>query len=207
MSEKNEKNEIDQETVDRLRKSKEVVGPLRPCIIDQHGNVLSGKHRKEADPNWPEVVKQIDDEVDGLLVKIHDKVQRRVPMEETEKDLLELAELLEKRGVDPQKICAEVVKLVPYDDSYVRLLLPARFKRDYEQSRIFVNSHKHVNKHFDRVKESKLLAECLGGLEKAGKVRVKHTRLDREVEEMVEPSLPFPNCKCPTCEKLRNCYP
>jgi len=51
--------ELDQETVRRLRKSGEQQGSLLPVVKDQHGNIISGKHRKAANPQWRETTIEV----------------------------------------------------------------------------------------------------------------------------------------------------
>lgn len=198
---------IDQEIVEIIRKSKEIVGPLLPCVRDQDGNLLAGKHRKVADENWPEIVKHVKDELEREVLKLHYNIQRRVPLEETEASLLRIAELLVKKGIKPKNVCARVKKLVPFTPQYVELLLPPKYKRDYEKSQIFGNLHKGVKKKFDRVKESKRLAKYLTKLEEQGKIKPSEKDEFVEViEEMANPSLPFPDCMCQKCPHYKECY-
>ena len=45
-----------------------VDGHLYPVITDQHGRVLDGKHRRAADPRWPELRLEVPDDVTALAI-------------------------------------------------------------------------------------------------------------------------------------------
>lgn len=123
-------SEIDQETVERLKKSTEIVGYLGEVVKDQDGAILSGRHRKAADPEWPEKQVNVTDPLQRELLILHYNVQRTVPREETQRRLLRIAKLVESTGVAKNEVCSEVAKLVPYSHQYVTQLLPD----DYKQS-------------------------------------------------------------------------
>jgi len=198
--------EIDSKVVESIRKSKEIVGYLRPCIRDQNGNLRAGKHRKLADPNWPEEVKHIKDELDGLLINLHDNVQRTIPQEETKEIHLQIAQLLETKGVPIGKICAEVCKLSPYTDRYVRELLPQKYKQEHEKSEVVPTLRENIKK-LGRVEASRLLSEHLKKLEEEGKIVKAPEAKDEFAETITEITKPFPDCKCSECSHYTKCYP
>src|ERR1019366_7232759 len=39
--------------VEQIRESLPSAGHLYPVLVDRHGHILDGKHRKAADPDWP----------------------------------------------------------------------------------------------------------------------------------------------------------
>lgn len=123
--------ELDAEVVELLRRSVEQQGQLLPVIKDQYGNILSGRHRKAADPDWRETTVVVEDELDRELKIVHFNVQRRPSREETAARLLRIAELLEERGVSAENVCSEMAKLVPYSKQYISELLPEKYKRKY----------------------------------------------------------------------------
>jgi DNA-directed RNA polymerase subunit F len=120
---------FDQEVIEQLRRSKDQIGPLLPVFKDQFGNIISGRHRKEADPSWPEQVLEVKDELDRELKIIHFNVQRKISKEETKERLLKIAKLLEESGTQKEQIAAKVANLVPYSERYVRELLPDEYKQ------------------------------------------------------------------------------
>ena len=119
---------MDKGAVDALRKSKELVGPLVPIVKDQNGNILSGRHRKYADANWPEVQVQVKDQLHRELLILQYNVQRKVSREETGQRLLRIAKILEVKGVEKERICAEITKLTGFSREYVRQLLPEEYR-------------------------------------------------------------------------------
>ena len=119
---------LDKDAVDALKKSRTLVGPLVPIVKDQNGNILSGRHRKYADANWPEIQMEVKDQLQKELLILHFNAQRKVSREETEQMLLRIAKILETKGVEKKRICAEVTKLTPFSREYVRQLLPEEYR-------------------------------------------------------------------------------
>lgn len=117
-----------QEVIEQLKRSKQQQGYLETVKKDQYGNILSGRHRKAADPAWPIEVVQVKDDLDRELKIIHYNIQRRPTREETAQNLLRIAQILEKRGVEIAEVTSAIVKLVPYTERWVRELLPAKYK-------------------------------------------------------------------------------
>lgn len=150
--------EIDQETVDKLRKSKDIVGYLGDVIKDQEGTILSGRHRKVADPEWPEKEVKVSDPLDRELKILHYNIQRIVSREETQRRLLKIAKIIESKGVTPQKVCSEVIKVVPYSESYVRELLPDEYKmetkaREFAPPVAQTDAHTRMDATLGRIKQ------------------------------------------------------
>ena len=116
---------------DILKASEEVVGPIYPVVVDKRTlEIVDGKHRKKADPDWPEVKIEFKSEKEKLLYRIHANLMRRkVSRKERASQLLELALHLEEEGVPREKIAQEIVKLVPeLSPGYIINLLPAKYK-------------------------------------------------------------------------------
>lgn len=130
-----EQTQIDQEIVEQLRKSSKIIKPLTPVIVNQDAKLLSGKHRRLADPKWPTTVVETKDRKEELLITIHSNVQRRVRREETQAHTLELARMLESQGVKKPDISSELAKILPFSDRYIRELLPDEYKHVEKRSR------------------------------------------------------------------------
>ena len=114
-----------------LKRSKEVVGYIYPVVIDKKTlEIVDGKHRKEADPKWPEVQVEFNSKKEKLLYRIHANLMRRqVSRKERAAQLYELALYLEDEGVPTEQIAQEIVKLVPeLSPGYIMNLLPAKYK-------------------------------------------------------------------------------
>jgi len=122
---------FDQKIVQQLKRSKNQQGFLTPIVKDQYGNILSGRHRHLADKDWPEQTVQVEDALDRAVKTIHYNVQRRPSQQETEGRLLEIAEILESRGIAKSDICRNLTKLIPYSERHIERLLPAEYKRGY----------------------------------------------------------------------------
>jgi len=119
---------LDNETIERLKQSKEKVGYLNPVVQDQHGNILSGRHRKYADANWPTITREVKDDLEREVLTIHYNIQRFVSKEETQSRLMRIAKLLEAQGLERNRICSQISDLVGFTDRYVRELLPDEYK-------------------------------------------------------------------------------
>lgn len=120
--------ELDENVVDLLKRSAEQQGELLPVIKDQDGNILSGRHRKAAKSEWRESTVMVTDELDRLLKIIHFNVQRRPTQQETAGRLLQIAEILEGRGVQIDDICRQIAEIVPYSLRHIQRLLPDKYK-------------------------------------------------------------------------------
>ena len=114
----------------RLEDSRKGVGPLYPVLEDPYGNIIDGRHRRKVDPNWPGiVVSWVKSREDLLAARIAANVCRRtVPKEERKRELEELATIMLNRGVPKGKIVDEIARKTGLSRSYVRQMLPRRFK-------------------------------------------------------------------------------
>jgi hypothetical protein len=112
-----------------LSKSVKVVGELHAIIVNQNGKVLDGNHRIESNPLWHTQTVNTKNRAEEILVRLHAHHRRQIPQEETKAMLIELAKELEKDGVLAENVTAELYKLVPYSESYVRRLLPEIYKQ------------------------------------------------------------------------------
>lgn len=116
---------------DALKMSKGVVGYIYPVVIDKKTlEIVDGKHRKAADPGWPEIQIEFESKKDRLLYRIHaNLIRRTVSRKERATQLRELALYLVEEGVPTEQIAQEIVKLVPeLSLGYIMNLLPAKYK-------------------------------------------------------------------------------
>jgi hypothetical protein len=200
---------FDKEYVELLKKSVLQIGYLQEVLVSSKtGKVLVGRHRKFADSKWPErtvdpsplqealaaIFQPAEDDLAEELIMLHGDVKRTVPLEETKARLVRIAKKLENRGVEKDKVCTEMcklrdeTKLVPYDETYVRRLLPAEYKMTAKA----------------RSQESAALVSQIPSKVDSGEVQ---TVLEGIAQSgFSEPSLPFPNCKCKDCENKSLCY-
>lgn len=105
---------------------------LQPVVRDKRtGKIITGRHRKEANPDWWEVVIETKDDVDALVKMIKGDTQRRVSEGERSRKLLALAYALKLKGVPEFDICKEINKRTGYSQQWVGRHLPDNFKRSY----------------------------------------------------------------------------
>jgi len=121
-------NEIDEEVVQNLRRSRELLGELDEVILDQDGQPIDGKHRLKAYPGWKTRTVQADRKT-AILLRLHRNYRRTISKEETKALLYELALTLKNEGVPDELIAQEIVKLSPYSPQYTLSLLPKKFKQ------------------------------------------------------------------------------
>jgi len=124
--------EREEEVVEALKRSKERVNYVYPVIIDSAtGEIVDGRHRKRADPTWPEKKVEFKDEIEKILFRIHANIARRkVSRRERAFEFARLASALERSGVPTEQICQKIVELVPwFDESYIMRLLPSKYKQ------------------------------------------------------------------------------
>ncbi len=117
-----------------LKKSKEIVGPLYPILLDANGDPIDGFTRRGAAPDWPtRRLEKVKTEKGRILVRIAANHHRRnVSVKERAEDFLKLAEILGGEGVKEGKIAGEVARLTGFTDRYARMLLPEKYRRGYK---------------------------------------------------------------------------
>lgn len=80
--------------IDELKASYEKLGAIYPVLVDKHGEVIDGIHRKKVDPNWKELRIDTDDEAVKAIVALVANINRReVAREEITKRVDKIAEL------------------------------------------------------------------------------------------------------------------
>ena len=120
---------------------------------------------------------------------MHLHLRRDITQTETRENLIKLAIELKKAGSPPGTIVKTIHQLVPYAESYIRMLLPLEFK-----------DLAHVTSALQQNKEDVALVTSASPL----------TRLKRIVEdfEKLDPPLTFPftDCACSGCPHKAECY-
>jgi hypothetical protein len=112
-----------------LRKSIENVGPLYEVLVAEDGEILDGKHRLAMNPNHPKKTVPAKTKAQKIIVRLNAHHRRRIPREETQALIMELAQELEKEGIPRESISAELTKRLPYSESYLQHILPQEFKK------------------------------------------------------------------------------
>jgi len=88
--------------------------------------IIDGKHRKQADPTWPEEEIEVKDQKQEILVRMHSNYRRQVSKKETQTQLLMLADILEAEGVPREEVASKLDEMTPYTISWIGRLLPKR---------------------------------------------------------------------------------
>ena len=63
--------------ISELKKSREKFGEIYPVLVDQHGNLIDGIHRKKVNPNWKETKVNVKNEKEREELSLISNVQRR----------------------------------------------------------------------------------------------------------------------------------
>jgi len=125
--------EEDQELIEDLRETKKRFGVLYPILLDPDGNVIDGKHRLEADANWPKVtVDWLRDPVSAKMLRLVGNTVRREVSAEEKTQLL--GELAEETGLKPK----ELAQALGRSHKWVLKYIADKYKRSegYEEPRI-----------------------------------------------------------------------
>jgi len=120
--------ELDQEVIENLKRSRELIGELEEVLITPDGEVIDGKHRLKAYPGWKTRTVQADRKT-LILTRLHKNFRRNVPRAEVKELLNELAIILKQEGIPEDQIAQEIVKLSPYSENYTLSLLPKKYKQ------------------------------------------------------------------------------
>jgi len=112
-----------------LKRSRETVGTIYEAIVSIDGEVIDGKHRLETDPQWPKRTVQVTSKMEKILLRMHAHHRRKVSREETQTLILDLAQELEKKGIEKENIASELTKITPYSQRWILELLPTEYKK------------------------------------------------------------------------------
>ena len=113
----------DEKLVEDLRRTKKLFGALYPVLLDPEGNVIDGRHRLAADPDWPKVtVDWLSDPISAKMLKLISNTARRdVSAEEKTRLLGELAE-------DTELTPRALAQAIGMSYSWVLKYLPEKYK-------------------------------------------------------------------------------
>ncbi len=149
---------LDLELVRLLKSSRRIIGEASPIVVDYDGEILSGRHRKEA--GWLRVHRvdsrklaekwNFTPEIAKDMVRLHLNIQRKPSKKETEIIIKRIAVNLEKMGVPKEQISNEIAKYVPYSRKYILQILPD----EYKQSEKVIAGKKSFSVRMSRTEES-----------------------------------------------------
>lgn len=176
-----------------LKDSMEKAGCLVPCIEAADGSLVDGEHRRKEKPSWPTVrVPSIDTPAKKEIARLIINVHRRTPDFHEKRE--SLRKIVELTGWSPQ----ELIDNLPFSKAWVYKYLPSDLKRKWVREKA-----KSPQRGLSRAQESKALAIFLKEMD-AGPI--KGDSFAEAVKQMKDPSLPFPECKCRSCPRYKECY-
>jgi len=187
---------INQENVEAILRSFQLVGPLHEIIKDQSGRTLSGRHRELADQAWPTRTIEVQDAFQRELITLLSNVQRQPTEEELKFRLNRLAtEYWIKHKCPEEKVCASLVELfnpehgakVFKSQRRIEELLEERWKGKQGPKKIATVAISHIDEKADETKE------------RLDKLAVRGKGDD-------QPSQVMEGCLCPTCPNKKLCY-
>lgn len=115
-------------SVESLKKSQEKIGQLYPILVSPSGEIIDGKHRLEANPNWERKKVKVFTKAEEILIRVHANYRRKVSVEETRNEILKLAEILNKSGLEKGGIANKLAEITPFSARYIRDILPDKYK-------------------------------------------------------------------------------
>jgi DNA-directed RNA polymerase subunit RPC12/RpoP len=124
--------EYDEEIIEWLKRSRELVGELEPVYITPEGEVIDGRHRLKAYPGWKTQLIQAAD-IDKIIQRLHRNIHRKPTKQELKQIVIQLALTFEKTGVPKTELIDKIKQHLPFSEDYIRSLLPAKFKREYKK--------------------------------------------------------------------------
>ena len=176
---------FDKEHIEALKKTKELVGFLYPALREKGSNlILSGRHRKSADPNWPELEIEVKDPMQRELIILFSNVQRPVSEEELKFRLNRVAGAMANlMQIPDETVCDQLCKVLspkPYSERRIQQVLDERWKQ----------------KTCPKKTEMISVSPELQNLKKEAE-EIKHitTALDAETFSEEDPR-PFKDCRC-----------
>jgi len=119
----------EEEFMEGLRKSRDVIGHIYPVIVKKGTyEIIDGKHRKQIDPTWPEKEVEFPDRKSEILFRMHANYRRAVSRKERASEMLLLASILEEEGVPREQMVSKLAEITPFSERYIRNLLPSKYK-------------------------------------------------------------------------------
>ena len=189
-----------------LKRSKDVVGYLQPVVVDADTyEIVDGRHRKEADPGWPEERRKFKGSKEKLLYKIvSNNMRRTVSKKERQSQLLELALHFEDESAPREKMASKISEETGFSLRYVERLLPKKYKETRfapKRTKVYVDLGRPQLVKPEKPKPS----EAGAGFEPAKPEFVENEKIVAAETSVPEPSKPKPpkpkTVVCPYCKE------
>lgn len=122
--------------ISELKKSRDKFGEIYPVLVDQHGKLIDGVHRKKANPNWKETKVNIKDEKAREEIALITNVQRRnIKPEEIGERLGRIAEAMKEEGLKAGEFTAEISNDLGMSERWVRKYIPEKYRGKHSARR------------------------------------------------------------------------
>jgi len=186
-----------------LKKSRLRIGELVPCILDKDGKLVDGFHRKKINPGWweiknPNIDSPVKREIAKLVINLH---RRRMDFQEKRDKVGRIAEL---SGWNAQEIADNLGMSLRTAYRYLPSKFKKSFVREYARTpKIDKLANRHEPVKTDLVSDSKALAHFL----KTTPSSTREDKFEDDMQQMADPTLPYPDCACISCVHYKKCWP
>jgi hypothetical protein len=127
--ESNEEVKPEDNIISWLRESARKRGYIHSVLMDQSGRIIAGETRKKADPNWPEKVIIVEDDLDFHLKKISDNIHGTKDEAWWKKQINDTAKaLVAKERTEPGKVAKRLAELLEVSFSRIEAMLAPEYK-------------------------------------------------------------------------------
>jgi hypothetical protein len=197
---------IDAEHIESLKRSFELVGPIYPIVEDkENGKEVSGRHRSLTGKPWPRVKRRFKDNFQRELFILLSNTQRQPSEEESRFRLNRVAmEYWILHKCEEGTVCARLTELLgPHDEQsdgtviHVPMWKSARWIEHLLEDRWKGNQGP---------KKTEVTSISDGITSKVNQIKKIKTALEDQISALDEqPQYPYPECKCPTCDRKTEC--
>lgn len=120
-----------------LRSSIEKIGGLYPVLEDSYGNIIDGRHRLEADSEWPRRrLENVKTEKERILARlVSNACRRNMPSQEKREMLAKLGGVLLQDGLQRGEISKNISEESGMSYQWVMKYLPSEFKNRSQSER------------------------------------------------------------------------
>jgi hypothetical protein len=119
---------VDRLQASAIRESVAEVGQLYPVLKDQHGRVLDGGHRLEADPGWKSVTMEVRDDQHALAISLWANRGKELPSKTQSRINQLIGDLAGTNEIRRERIAAELKRDAGRSNKVIAELVGADYK-------------------------------------------------------------------------------
>jgi hypothetical protein len=176
---------VDRLQASAIRESVAEVGQLYPVLKDQHGRVLDGGHRLEADPGWKSVTMEVRDDQHALAISLWANRGKELPSKTQSRINQLIGDLAGTNEVRRERIAAELKRDASRSNRQIAELVGASHPTVAEVRQDLENSSKleeRIHRYeFTTAKTGKHSVACWCGEGEAEPRRTSDSKPTREV--------------------------